>query len=123
MRFDQSKLVSAAFILIASLGSVSCATGWQGADSGHLAEAIQPSAADQQLAAEVQEALHSNPYFYDRHVTVSIEHGDVVLRGFVSDGRDLINAKRIAVKAAGGRRVVDDLSINPIEEPTRGDRR
>jgi osmotically-inducible protein OsmY len=85
--------------------------------------AIQPSAADEQLAAKVQAALHADPYFYDEHVTVSIEHGNIVLRGFVSSGSDLRDAKRIAAKASAGRRVIDNLSINPIEEPTQGVRR
>jgi osmotically-inducible protein OsmY len=59
----------------------------------------------------VAAALHSDPYFYDGHVTVSVEKGAVVLRGFVSSDWDLLDAIRIARKAAGNRRVVDDLSI------------
>jgi osmotically-inducible protein OsmY len=34
-----------------------------------------------------------------------------VLRGFVSSDWDLLDAIRIASKAAGDRRVIDDLSI------------
>jgi osmotically-inducible protein OsmY len=40
-----------------------------------------------------------------------MEHGAVVLRGFVFSGSDLSDAIRIASKAAGDRRVIDDLSI------------
>jgi osmotically-inducible protein OsmY len=110
-------------ILIASFGSAGCATSPQGPHAGDLAVARQPSAADEQLAAKVQAALHADPYFYDEHVTVSIERGNIVLRGFVSSGSDLRDAKRIAAKASAGRRVIDNLSINPIEEPTQGVRR
>jgi hypothetical protein len=69
------------------------------------------SAADETLRKRVKDALHADPYFYDEHVTVSVEKGDVVLRGFVTSDWDLLNAIRIANKAAGGRRVIDNLSI------------
>jgi osmotically-inducible protein OsmY len=67
--------------------------------------------ADEKLRKHVKDALHSNPYFYDEHVTVSIEGGAVVLHGFVSSAWDLQDAIRIASKAAGHRRVIDKLSI------------
>jgi osmotically-inducible protein OsmY len=69
------------------------------------------SIADEKLAKRVQDALHTDPYFYDEHVTVSVENGAVVLRGFVSSDWDLRNAIRIASRAAGGKRVVDNLSL------------
>jgi osmotically-inducible protein OsmY len=59
----------------------------------------------------VQTALHSDPYFYDQHVSVSVDNGVVVLRGFVFSDWDLRDAMRIASRAADARRVVDDLSI------------
>jgi osmotically-inducible protein OsmY len=66
---------------------------------------------DGELAKRVKAALHSDPYFYDEHVTVSVEQGAVVLGGFVFSDSDLRDAIRIATKAAGGKRVVDNLSI------------
>jgi len=66
---------------------------------------------DEELRARVESALHSDPYFYDEHVTVSMEKGDILLGGFVSSDWDLLDALRIARKAAGNRRVVDNLSI------------
>ena len=54
-------------------------------------------------------ALHTDPYFYDAHVSVSIENGAVVLRGFVFSEWDLHNAVRIATKAAGDRQVINSL--------------
>jgi osmotically-inducible protein OsmY len=68
-------------------------------------------ATDEQLRARVQAALLSDPYFYDEHVTVSVQNGDVHLRGFVSSDWDLLDAIRIARKAAGQNRVIDNLSI------------
>jgi osmotically-inducible protein OsmY len=69
------------------------------------------SVADEELRNRVQAALHSDPYFYDQHVGVSVENGVVVLRGFVFSGWDLRDAMRIARRAADKRLVVDDLSI------------
>ena len=66
---------------------------------------------DGELAMRVQGALHAAPYFYDGHVAVSVEHGAVVLRGIVFSDSELFDAIRIATKAAGDRRVVDDLAI------------
>jgi osmotically-inducible protein OsmY len=66
---------------------------------------------DAQLRERVQAALHDDPYFYDAHVDVSVEDGNVVLRGLVFGDWDLRDAMRIAGKAAGSRRVIDDLSI------------
>jgi osmotically-inducible protein OsmY len=69
------------------------------------------SMTDEELGKRVQAALHSDPYFYDEHVSVSVENGVVVLRGFVFSDWDLRDAIRIASRAAGERRVVDNLSI------------
>jgi hypothetical protein len=69
------------------------------------------AATDEELKNRVQSALHADPYFYDAHVTVSVENGAVVLRGFVFSEWDLRNAVRIAAKAAGDRKVIDNLSI------------
>jgi osmotically-inducible protein OsmY len=71
----------------------------------------QNTAADEGLKQRVTAALHADPYFYDEHVSVSVENGVVVLRGFVASEWDLRDAIRIAGKAAGDRRVIDNLSI------------
>jgi osmotically-inducible protein OsmY len=72
---------------------------------------VQDRTADQQLQESVENALNSDYYFYAAHVTVSIENGNVELQGFVFSDWDLRDAIRIATKAAGGRRVVDNLTI------------
>jgi BON domain len=79
--------------------------------SGAAVAQTKESVTDSQLQERVQTALHSDPYFYDAHTRVSIEGGDVVLSGFVFDDWDLRDAVRIATRAAGNRRVVDDLSM------------
>jgi osmotically-inducible protein OsmY len=69
------------------------------------------AAADLQVKSDVENAFSADPYFYAAHVNVSMENGNVVLRGFVFSDWDLRDAIRIANKAAAGRRVVDDLAI------------
>jgi osmotically-inducible protein OsmY len=71
----------------------------------------QSAAADEELRQRVAGALHDDQYFYDEHVSVSVDKGVVVLRGFVASEWDLRDAIRIASKAAGDRRVIDNLSI------------
>jgi osmotically-inducible protein OsmY len=82
--------------------------------SDSAAVSAMPGAAvltDEELKERVKAALHADPYFYDEHVSVSVEQGAVVLRGFVFSDWDLQEAIRIAGKAAGDRRVIDNLSI------------
>jgi len=80
--------------------------------AGSAARADTPKvAADEALRQRVTAALHSDPYFYDEHVDVSVNKGVVVLRGFVFSDWDIRDALRIAGKAAGDSRVIDDLSI------------
>jgi osmotically-inducible protein OsmY len=70
------------------------------------------NAGDDDLGNRVMTALHTDPYLNDRHVTVSVEKGSVVLGGFVFSGWQVQDALRDARKAAGNTRVVDDLDIH-----------
>ena|ERR1700722_9930908 len=96
---------NAAVPSISGSGSVEAATSVAASTAQGAAQR------DQDLGNRVKTALHTDPYFYDRHVTVSVEKGSVVLRGFVFSGWELQDAVRIARKAAGNARVIDDLSI------------
>ena len=66
---------------------------------------------DEKMKQQVEEALHSDAYFYDEHVTVTIKDGVATLQGIVFDDWDLRQAMRIARKVPGVRRVVNDLEI------------
>jgi osmotically-inducible protein OsmY len=115
------------FVICAYLGPMVCGLGVLATRAGAqpvMASAVNrsysvadsaaegsASMADDDLRQRVKHALHADPYFYDEHVTVSVEDGRVVLRGFVSSDWDIRDAIRIASKAAGGKRVVDDLTI------------
>jgi osmotically-inducible protein OsmY len=124
MRISSRKLIliNCAFLGSTAFGSVGFATraGAQDADAPAMNQSVAVTApstqsanqiADERLRERVKSALHSDPYFYDEHVTVAVENGAVVLRGFVTSEWDLRDAIRIASKAAGDKRVVDNLSI------------
>ena len=68
--------------------------------------------ADEKMKEQVEEALHSDAFFYDGHVTVTAKDGVATLRGIVFDDWDLRRAMRIARKIPGVRRVVNDLEIS-----------
>lgn len=72
-----------------------------------------PSAADSDsdVAGRVTAALHIAPYVYDQHIHVSVKNGEVVLQGFVLSDWDLRNAIQIATQAAGGRKVIDNITL------------
>jgi osmotically-inducible protein OsmY len=98
--------------LVLGLGGIATRVGAQNAAAPQQASTAQ--AADpknDELRNRVTAALHTDPYFYDRHVTVSVENGVVVLRGFVFSDWDLRDALRLAKEAAGDSQVVDNLSI------------
>lgn len=65
----------------------------------------------EQLRNRVATALHADPYLLDEHIDVTVEKGAIVLRGFVFSAWDLRQAVRVARKAAGQTRVVDEMSI------------
>lgn len=94
---------------LALVGSVTMAAASPAAMAASISQPL--SAEDEALRQRVALSLHDAPYFYDGHVTVTIEKGAVVLGGLVFSDWDLRDAIRIATKAAEGRRVVDNLTI------------
>ncbi|HEY1413544.1 MAG TPA: BON domain-containing protein [Rhodopila sp.] len=77
-------------------------------------EAMPPAGqhgAEGDLAARVKQALHSDKTLNDRHVDVAVEHGNVVLNGFVENNRELLAAEQVASKAAGDHKIINHLSI------------
>jgi hypothetical protein len=66
---------------------------------------------DEVLTKSVAAALHSDAYFNDEQVTVTIKNGVVTLQGIVFDEWDVRIAIRDAKRIAGVRRVVTDFYI------------
>jgi osmotically-inducible protein OsmY len=94
-----------AAIICACLGIVLCGTAAAVAGPGSY------PVPDAQLRDRVQLALHDDPYFYDGHVEVSVDDGVVHLHGLVFSDWDLRDAMRIAGRAAGDRRVINNLTL------------
>jgi hypothetical protein len=65
----------------------------------------------EKLRSRVVVAMRVDPYLLDEHIEVAVVKNKIVLRGFVLSAGDLQEAIRVARKAAGGTRVVDELSI------------
>jgi osmotically-inducible protein OsmY len=67
----------------------------------------------------VKTALQANSTLDSRHIDVAVERGEVHLKGFVQDNRTLLAAKQVATKAAGDRKIVNELIIkqNDINAP------
>ena len=72
---------------------------------------LSDPAADEKMKTQMEEALHSDRFFYDQHVTVTIENGVATLRGIVFDDWDMRQAMRISRRIAGVNRVINDLEI------------
>ena len=102
--------IAAAFLGLGAMSATSYAQ-----DSASMSN----QASDVQVAARVKQALQSDSTLDARHIDVRIQHGDVVLKGFVQNNRDLLAATEAATKAAGDRKVVNNLSImqNPPNAP------
>ena len=69
------------------------------------------SSSDQAVQGRVEAALYAAKYSLETHVKVSVEKGAVVLRGFVLSEWDRRHAMEIATKAAGGRKVIDEIHM------------
>ena len=67
--------------------------------------------ADEVLKNKVETVLHSDPYFYDANITVTVKNGVVHLEGVVFDDWDLRTARRLSKKVGGVRSVVSELQI------------
>jgi osmotically-inducible protein OsmY len=69
--------------------------------------------ADAALTAKVVQVLMDDPYVLADHISVETDNGVVRLRGFAQDASDLRRALRLARRAAGGRRVVNEVELIP----------
>ena len=76
-----------------------------GTDQGDTASS------DEALKKRVENALQSAKYSLETHVTVTVNAGQVTLGGFVWGDWDRRHALKIAARAAGGRRVIDEIQV------------
>jgi BON domain len=66
---------------------------------------------DAVLVAKVEQALQSDPYLFVNHVSVSAENGVLRLEGVVQDPFDMLQVVRLARRAAGKRRVINEIEF------------
>jgi osmotically-inducible protein OsmY len=121
IRFRRQAATVCAYGALGALGLHAIAAVAQPTGTAQAAPPASDTAAsgqelsDQALVERVQAALQADPYVFNKHITVSVESGAVVLRGFVFSDLDLRSAVRIATKAAGNARVINYLTIKATQ--------
>jgi len=66
---------------------------------------------DEAIATGVKDALHRDPYLFDRHIDVRVVHGVVHLDGMVWSAEDYRDTRLIAMQVPGVVAVVSDLDL------------
>jgi osmotically-inducible protein OsmY len=67
--------------------------------------------ADEALTAKVVQVLKDDPYLFADHISVVAENGVVRLQGIATDVHDLRRALFLARRAAGKRRVLNEVEF------------
>jgi osmotically-inducible protein OsmY len=75
---------------------------------------------DEEVTAQVETALQSDPYVLGDHVTITTKNGVVTLHGLAMNYWDVQQMKRIAKKMPGVRKVVNDLDVLVISDGDDG---
>jgi len=104
-------VASAVLLLLGGNVAVVAPAGAQALEAVPDCPQAATSTGDAAIALRVRAALHSDRFFNDSHVEVSVEHGDVELNGFVLGDWDLLHAIRVSTLASCGRRVIDSLYV------------
>jgi osmotically-inducible protein OsmY len=71
---------------------------------------------DEAIAAKVEAALKQNPYIFSDHVTVTAKNGVVTVAGVVNDVNDLLAILRVARRAAGRGRLVNEIEFQAVDD-------
>jgi osmotically-inducible protein OsmY len=71
---------------------------------------------DEALVDAVTAALQQDPYILSDHVSVTVAHGVVTIRGQVREVTNLFAILRLARRIAGDSRVVDQIEFDPYDE-------
>jgi osmotically-inducible protein OsmY len=66
---------------------------------------------DAVLVAKVEQALQKDPYLFVSHISVSAENGVLRVEGVVQDPFDMLQVLRLARRAAGKRRVINEIEF------------
>jgi hypothetical protein len=109
LRETLSQLIDAVVVLLALGSACGCVHAQNPPATATSAEAI--TGCNAELAAQVEAALRAAPAVNDTHIDAICENGKVVLTGLVEDERALVDAMRVARRAANGHPIIDSLSI------------
>lgn len=109
LRETLSQLIDAVVVLLALGSACGCIQAQNPPATATSAEAIPGCNAE--LAAQVEAALRAAPAVNDTHIDAICENGELVLTGQVEDERALVDAMRVARRAANGHPIIDALSI------------
>jgi hypothetical protein len=109
LREARSCFIHAGVVLLALSVTWACVYAQSPRTSADPVQAT--TACDAELAAQVKAALRAAPAVNDTHIDVNCENGKLVLTGLVEDERALLDAIRVATKAAKGHPIVDAVSI------------
>jgi osmotically-inducible protein OsmY len=97
--------VRRAALLALTLSLVACAA------MAPAARAPVERVADEAIAMRVKDALHRDPYLFDRHINVRVVQGVVHLDGMVWSAEDYRDTRLIAMQVPGVVAVVSDLDL------------
>ena len=109
MRLSGKHRLFSAGLMAAVLGLAVVAANSQAQNASAPSASQQGSDAD--VAARVKQALQSDSTLDSNHIDVAVEHGNVVLKGFVQTNHELLVAAQVATKAAGSRKIINDIAI------------
>jgi osmotically-inducible protein OsmY len=99
------RCVRRAALLALALSLAACAT------TTPAARTPVERASDQAIATGVTDALHRDPYLFDRHIHVTVVRGVVHLDGMVWSAEDYRDTRLIALQVPGVVAVVSDLDL------------
>ena len=115
-------------LLVTSLGVAALVAGLSASAQGPAApprrEASSPEVIvsatrleDEALTAKVVQFLKDDPYVFAGHISVVTENGVVRLQGIATDAHDLHRTLFLARRAAGKRRVLNEIELIAVDAP------
>ena len=110
------KKSTCALTLTAVVGLGTWVIGAHAQSASSAQDSSQADATSSDMVGRVKQALHAEPTLNDKHIEVAMKNGKVVMRGFVTSQGDMVKAVRAASKTAGGKNVVNELTIQREDE-------
>jgi osmotically-inducible protein OsmY len=113
-RRSQGGPLAATALRVVALAASAAAPGQTSMPAGAESPQVVITASresDAALVARVEQAMHSDPYVFVDHVSVSAQRGVVRVEGIVQDPADMLQLLRLARRIAGKRRVINEIEV------------